>query len=83
MYGLPDDSGLINFDEICEEAERIQAQLIEITGDKSICIGVREIGKYEYEIWFDSTEVRTQWFSNFDGLIEYAKENYMAEDWSI
>lgn len=72
-----------DYDEVLQDCRDHESQIVEITGDRDVAVGIHEVDAYEFEIWVDGGRygTSTKYFANFDELREDAKTLYSDCDW--
>lgn len=84
-YYDDNDDGIrpFDYDEVIQDCRDHEAQMVEVTGDRDIAVGIHNWDSYEFEIWADGGRFgdKTQYFINFEDLREEAKALYTDADW--
>lgn len=83
--GDDNDDGIrpFDFDEALQDCRDHESQIVEVTGDRDVSVGIHNSSSYEFEVWADGGRfgVKTRYFSDFDDLREEVKKLYPEADW--
>jgi hypothetical protein len=72
-----------DFEEVLQDCRDHEAQIVEATGDRDICVGLHNSNSYEYEVWVDGGKfgVKALYFADFEEMRIEAKKLYPDADW--
>jgi hypothetical protein len=68
-------------DDVWNEANDWTATFQDITGDRSISVGINEVNHFEFEVWLDRDDHKTKYFADFNALEEFVQAEYPDADW--
>lgn len=79
------DDGIrpFDFEEVLQDCRDHEAQMVDVTGDRDLAVGLHNSNSYEFEVWVDGGRfgLKTRYFGDFEELREEAKKLYFECDW--
>jgi hypothetical protein len=78
-----DGERAFDFEEVLQYCRDHEAQIVEATGDRDVCVGLHNSNSYEYEVWVDGGKfgLKTRYFADFEELRSVSKQLYPNADW--
>lgn len=72
-----------DFEEVLQDCRDHEAQIVEVTGDRDVYVGLHNSNSYEYEVWVDGGKfgLKTRYFADFEELRSETKKLYPNADW--
>ena len=79
------DDGIrpFDFEEVLQDCRDHEAQMVDVTGDRDLAVGLHNSNSYEFEVWVDGGKfgLKTRYFADFEELRAEAKKLYRECDW--